>query len=100
MTVLNTDPRKKDEDFEIIVYDAEGNECLRKKQRLEVVTGESTLHLFFNLSKPELWDEYSPRPYTLQVHCAGSEIKRMEALFLHSPFLWTQSCTFSFLVSS
>ena len=36
LTVLNTDPYKKDEYFEIIIYDTEGNECLRKQQRLEV----------------------------------------------------------------
>lgn len=84
LTVLNTDPYKKDEYFEIIIYDTEGNECLRKQQRLEVVTGESTLRLFFNLSKPELWDEYSPRPYTLQVHCIGNEIKKQVTFGIRS----------------
>ena len=77
LNLLNTDDEVRyGEKFTVTVFDANGKKCAKQFLEMDLQPGMSSAEIVLNVDDPQLWDEYSPYLYTLEVRDTDGECKK------------------------
>ena len=78
VTVLNSLPEKQEKHpFRISIYDANRKKTASLRTSSDILLGISEHVFSLTVQEPELWDEYTPNLYSLEVKTSGGQKKEI-----------------------